>query len=1338
MNRPLDRPRLFAPWLIVAAFALFFPFVVFAQAGPKRLSDWLLEQPPRSDAYHMGLSWRIPEEEAAQHQLLDGLLQDLSKASRLPGLDPVSAQRLAAWLKDLPPTGRVSVAFADARWLQANPERDPVIFPHHRVVLPSRPLTVTVVTEAGDRCAVAHSPGAAALAYLRKCDREGPGIDWVWIIQPDGRVQRFGAAAWNKESQDEPAPGAWIWGPARGSGWAEQFSERLVKFLSTQGPAPDPEHGPGLTFTERSPILKQQRAPSFNDWTSSDWGGVGLLQTPTARMSDAGHFSFTVSRTEPYTRENVVAQPFDWLETGFRYINVTNRPYAPGLDQGYKDKSFDVKLRLWKESAFLPQVAVGGRDISGTGLFSGEYLVASKRTGDFDWSLGLGWGYVGARGNIRNPLGRILPRYDRRNENVVGQGGSFSPGIFFSGPTALFGGVQYQSPWDKIILKLEYDGNDYLHEPQLNNRVQRTPWNFGVVYRATNWADLTLGVERGNSLTIGLALHYQLDALYTPKVSDPPRVPLTFERSARQPDWAATSGEIARQTRWHVARIGQRGGDLRVTIDGPTAIYWDDPIDRIALVLHRDAPSDVDRFVLVFRESGMEMVEHVIDRNAWLAPKVTLLAPGDRRPVLITRPAVQTSRSESRKPLYENRRPRFESGLSLDYRQTLGGPDGFILFQIGAVERVRWRIRDDTWLQGTLWLALTDNYNKFKTTGDSQLPRVRTFLREYLTTSKLQVPNFQLTHIGRLSNNQYYSVYGGLLEPMFAGVGAEWLFRRFGSGTAFGVDVNTVQQRAFEQNLALREYRTVTGHATLYWDTGWQNIKATVSAGKYLARDVGVTLDLSRTFQNGITLGAFATKTNVTAAQFGEGSFDKGVYVSVPFDAILTRSSSLNASFLWRPLTRDGGVKLDRQSPLYDVTSHMDDRTLWYKSAPPPNDTIIASDRRYAWQPTPQGPTPYLRSPPRASAQDWTSREDFSYRLTEALYAQEFRNIRINFDAAYRLNLALSNSEVRPVSRAVGRAARTALRLAPLETREIRIPFSDGTEPLVTYEFTDALKLQRYLDGQLTQKEFAETVAVHYIDQGAKQADLLARLNDLQTEIEPKTALSLVTEPPREVNRVIDDFRHAGSRALEVDWTRAGLITAGAVLSSSLLDKRAFRFATDHKDNRWMKTGVTLGDWLPWTGLAASALLALDGSDPDRARTASAAAEAGATAFAAATALKYAFGRARPESGAGARSFSPFSSEPSRDSFPSRHTIVAWAVATPYAKEYGAPWLYGAAALTNLARIGSREHWVSDTVGSALLGYGLGELFWQSSRERASSAPRVSLAPSGVNLAWQF
>ncbi len=97
---------------------------------------------------------------------------------------------------------------------------------------------------------------------------------------------------------------------------------------------------------------------------------------------------------------------------------------------------------------------------------------------------------------------------------------------YFRGPTALFGGVQYQSPWEPLILKLEYDGNDYQHEPLSNNQRQDSPWNVGAVYRAGRAVDVTLGFERGNTLTLAITLQTDLKNLVTPKLDDPARVPV--------------------------------------------------------------------------------------------------------------------------------------------------------------------------------------------------------------------------------------------------------------------------------------------------------------------------------------------------------------------------------------------------------------------------------------------------------------------------------------------------------------------------------------------------------------------------------------------------------------------------------------------------------------------------------------------------------------------------------------------------------------------------------------------------------------------------------------------
>jgi membrane-associated phospholipid phosphatase len=217
------------------------------------------------------------------------------------------------------------------------------------------------------------------------------------------------------------------------------------------------------------------------------------------------------------------------------------------------------------------------------------------------------------------------------------------------------------------------------------------------------------------------------------------------------------------------------------------------------------------------------------------------------------------------------------------------------------------------------------------------------------------------------------------------------------------------------------------------------------------------------------------------------------------------------------------------------------------------------------------------------------------------------------------------------------------------------------------------------------------------------------------------------------------DLSGAARTVADTNWLRMGLFGTGLVIASSALDRRADQFVTDHAENRWVKRVNSFGsNTLPWMAIAGSAATALGASDPVLSRTGYAATEAGGTAYLAAIGLKRVFGRARPETGVGNHTFKPFSSTSGYDAMPSGHTMIMWAVATPFAEEYNAPWLYGVAAITNLARVGTRQHWVSDTVAGSVLGYALGRVFWESSRAPKKGEPRVLIHPAGINMAWEM
>ncbi len=130
--------------------------------------------------------------------------------------------------------------------------------------------------------------------------------------------------------------------------------------------------------------------------SQSDFGGTGLMQMPDARFGREGEFSVNYRDNDQYRFYSSSVVLFPWLEGTIRYTDVRTRKYSSDEDfsgdQSYKDKSFDFKVRLWEEDYSLPQVALGKRDIAGTGLFDGQYLVANKMAGPVDFTFETTWG----------------------------------------------------------------------------------------------------------------------------------------------------------------------------------------------------------------------------------------------------------------------------------------------------------------------------------------------------------------------------------------------------------------------------------------------------------------------------------------------------------------------------------------------------------------------------------------------------------------------------------------------------------------------------------------------------------------------------------------------------------------------------------------------------------------------------------------------------------------------------------------------------------------------------------------------------------------------------------
>ena len=151
--------------------------------------------------------------------------------------------------------------------------------------------------------------------------------------------------------------------------------------------------------------------------TLNFYGSPGLLDMPSARMSPDGSFNIWAAGTGFTQRYGFSFQAMPWFEGSFRDIGTKNLFNAGQVFSGgtYYDRSFGVRIRLQNETDGWPDITVGVNDVIGTGLEGAEYLVASKRLGYLDVSLGMGWGRLASTAMFENPFALILPSFAFRS-----------------------------------------------------------------------------------------------------------------------------------------------------------------------------------------------------------------------------------------------------------------------------------------------------------------------------------------------------------------------------------------------------------------------------------------------------------------------------------------------------------------------------------------------------------------------------------------------------------------------------------------------------------------------------------------------------------------------------------------------------------------------------------------------------------------------------------------------------------------------------------------------------------------------------------------------------------
>ncbi|PCJ33981.1 MAG: hypothetical protein COA93_05990 [Alphaproteobacteria bacterium] len=772
-------------------------------------------------------------------------------------------------------------------------------------------------------------------------------------------------------------------------------------------------------------------------YSYNSFGGIGLLDMRTARFAPDGTLAVGVDYQNQTTRYFATWQATPWLETTLSYADEN-------IGRLGVDRSFDVKVRLMTEGNYRPQLAIGLQDALGSGSYAAEYIVASKRYYDFDFTMGFAWGYLGSRGGMGNMFRLFGDNFDERSETT--SSGGVRTGSFFSGKEmAFFAGAEYFPPVKGLSVKIEYSGVDTTKIDYLSHLDRKTAFNIGINYKPTSWADITVGLDHGDQFGIRFTLKQNLRRLkFKGLFKDRGPVPIIERRKAgnaqaiypgipslsegndlmfdRLRHLGAKVTELEQKSERIILKIAikedtdigrltllgavlesyedviihmsHKGEDIGkyqasradtigqmaienfrksavylrsqtqgtrqpashektnniisqavfndmekaslilksikyakqdVVVKKETGPYFTEikNIGRTARILTRNMPDNIEKFTVISEENGVEVSQVSVLRkdlekaNRYQGSPEEIWANSE-----ISVPGSAASSEIAMNEYFPEKNITFNWGFKPEAVTHFGGNnDGRFRGDIYAKLFGSVQVTKKLKLSAELKQFIVGDIDKIPGDANSNIPNVRSDIARYAREGRTALERMTLDYNAQIGQNLYARVTGGLLESMFGGIGAEFLYRPYQQNFAFGVDINWVKQRNFNQLFSFRDYETLTGHVTYYHENTTYNITSKISAGRYLAGDYGATFDISRRFSNGIRIGVWATVTDMSSNDFGDGSFDKGIYMTLPLEIFWYQPTRERMRLKFRSLGKNGGQMLDKPGSLYDMLS---------------------------------------------------------------------------------------------------------------------------------------------------------------------------------------------------------------------------------------------------------------------------------------------------------------------------------------------------------------------------------------------------------------------------------
>ncbi len=616
---------------------------------------------------------------------------------------------------------------------------------------------------------------------------------------------------------------------------------------------------------------------SFKYNSYNNHGVVGLVNMPTARFFNETVHGVTIYDGTPDQKITLTSSPYDWLEASFFYTNIQDKPY-PGYEyQDYKDKGFNIKMRI-KEEGVFPAIAVGINDIAGTGLYSSEYVVASYGSNKLDLHFGLGWGaYDGAEKKFRNPLINLNDSFKDRPTGYEDKGGQFQPSRYFSSQeVSPFFGFSYVLN-EKILLKFEKDTTSTAG--LIDYEIPNNDYSFGLSYTINENFVIGFSYERGNFSSLSF----------------------TYKNNPKN----------------NYKKYEYKQATSQKNEDGYSKLITNLEKNGIGVNKVLETADSVGLELTQFKHPNFQIVEEIIYKSL---KDANINKDVKKNIKIVDLDAINEfdeNFENNADVIYQRKKSSsFKTDTRLRFKPFIASREEFFKGAVLIENDSEYVIRDNLIFNTNLKYSIADNFDDLRFPPVNTYPaQVRSDVKEYLKNidEGVLLGRAQLDYYLTPYDNHHFMLSAGILEDMFMGYGFEYLFHKYNTNYSVGFELFDVKKRDYEWGFGTLNYENITGHVSFYYrNYGLIPFDMKLSYGEYLAGDIGSTIELSRTYNNGMVLGVFASNTDVSTEQFGEGSFDKGIFFNIPIYGNLV-------NYTWRPLTKDPGARLVRRNTLHGL-----------------------------------------------------------------------------------------------------------------------------------------------------------------------------------------------------------------------------------------------------------------------------------------------------------------------------------------------------------------------------------------------------------------------------------